>query len=288
MSKVILACRNESKAKDAVTKLAEETGKPESFFEIVICDVSNITTCRSAVESIKGKVDRVILNAGGMPPKATEIQENGVTTCFAQNVLGHAVLLEGLIAASKLNTGARVVFSGSEGALGMVLGPVTISAPVFASKDADGVDMHLTGAPGEGGKPFKQDEDVYASAKGIGALYIGAMARKHPKYHFATVSPGMTHGTDVVNKAPFPANLLFSFMMWIFNYLGKAHDVSFGCKRYVDQVMGKQDYPTGCFLASPEGATGDVANVTKIEKHAYYADTQLQDAAYEAVHRHTK
>ena len=61
--KIYLACRNLSRAEEAKLSLEKATGK--NIFEIVIMDVSNPDSVRSAVAGLKEPVDALIMNAGG-------------------------------------------------------------------------------------------------------------------------------------------------------------------------------------------------------------------------------
>ena len=116
VQRIYLACRNEDKAKAAITKLEAETGK--SMFAYVQLDTSDLNSVYAAIERIDAPLDGIILNAGGMGgPSPTDITPDGVTQCFAVNVLGHAALVEGLIEASKLR--GTVLYVGSEAARGI-------------------------------------------------------------------------------------------------------------------------------------------------------------------------
>ena len=49
--KIYLACRNDERAKEAKKSLEESTGK--SIFEIILMDVSNLESVKSAVAALK-------------------------------------------------------------------------------------------------------------------------------------------------------------------------------------------------------------------------------------------
>ena len=113
--KIYLACRSEEKAKAAKESLEESTGR--SIFEIVLMDVSNLDSVRSAVDGLKEPIDALIMNAGGMGGKSPEkITKDGVTQMFASNVLGHVLLLDELVKANKLNNVA--LYASSEAVRG--------------------------------------------------------------------------------------------------------------------------------------------------------------------------
>ena len=62
-----------------------------------------------------------------------ELTADGVTTLFATNVLGHVVLLEGLLTENRL--GEVAVFAGSEAARGIP--KLGMKRPSFVSTSAD-------------------------------------------------------------------------------------------------------------------------------------------------------
>ena len=114
--KIYLACRNHTKAMDAKQSLEKSTGR--SIFEVVIMDVSDPDSVRSAVAGLHEPIDALIMNAGGMGGKSPlEKTSKGVTSLFANNVLGHAVLLDELLKVNLLKNVA--LYAGSEGARGV-------------------------------------------------------------------------------------------------------------------------------------------------------------------------
>ena len=84
----------------------------------VVIDTSSNASCEAAVAALVTPLDWLILNAGGIGATPQNITDSGAACLFAQNIVGHAVLVEGLIAAGTLNKGGRVVLSGSEQARG--------------------------------------------------------------------------------------------------------------------------------------------------------------------------
>ena len=108
--KIYLGCRNEEKAIAAKRSLEDSTGK--SIFEIVLMDLSNLDSVRSAVASLSEPFDALVMNAGGMGgPTPGKLTLDGVTQLFAINVLGHVVLLDELLRAKKLTKVALYVLS---------------------------------------------------------------------------------------------------------------------------------------------------------------------------------
>src|ERR1700748_1530126 len=97
---IYLVCRNRDKAIAARTELEAATGR--RIFDIVLMDVANLDSVRAGLAGISGSVDALVMNAGVIGPKTMDLTVDGVTTVFATNVLGHVVLLEGLLAEDRL------------------------------------------------------------------------------------------------------------------------------------------------------------------------------------------
>src|ERR1700761_902243 len=126
--RIYLGCRNLAKAERAKGELEQVPGR--SIFEIVLIDLSDIASVRSAVAAIAGPLDAVVMNAGGTGgPTPAALTEDGVTEVFAQHVLGHFVLLEDLISTGSLTEVAVLV--GSEFARGVP--KMRIPRPEFSS-----------------------------------------------------------------------------------------------------------------------------------------------------------
>src|ERR1700761_7825850 len=82
--KVILFCRNRTKAEAAKKDLEAQTEK--NIFEIVIGDVSDADSVRNAVATLKEPIDAIILNAGGMVGKtAAQGTPSGMNQLAATN-----------------------------------------------------------------------------------------------------------------------------------------------------------------------------------------------------------
>lgn len=109
ISKIILACRSEERAEQALQQLEKLTGK--NIFETLIVDVSDLESCRKAAENLDTQVDGIVLNAGGAGgSEPTKITKDGVIFTFAVNVLGNIHLAERLMNNGKLNTRGSVVY----------------------------------------------------------------------------------------------------------------------------------------------------------------------------------
>ena len=130
-ARIYLACRNQGRAETAKAELETETGL--RIFEIVVRDVANLDSVRAGLAGISGSVDALVMNAGVIGPQSMALTADRVTTVFATNVLGHVVLLEGLLAEVRL--GEVAVLAGSEAARG--LPKLGMKRPSFVSTSAD-------------------------------------------------------------------------------------------------------------------------------------------------------
>ena len=166
-------CRNEERAKAAKLSLEESTGK--SIFEIVLMDVTDLNSVRSAVESLTDPIEALVMNAGGMGGKTPgEKTADGVTQLFAANVLGHVVLLDELLKAKKLTKVA--LYAGSEGARGVP--KMGMKRPKLKTSSADEFGSICDGS--FFGK--KLDPMVaYGPVKYTAAMWMSSVARKNPE-----------------------------------------------------------------------------------------------------------
>src|ERR1700740_3681540 len=99
--RIYLACRNQDRAATAKAELEAETGR--RIFDIVLMDVSDPRSVRAGLAGITGSIDALVMNAGGMGGKTPmALTADGATHMFAQNVLGHVVLVETLLAEDRL------------------------------------------------------------------------------------------------------------------------------------------------------------------------------------------
>lgn len=272
---IYLGCRNPEKAAAAKAEVEAATGK--TIFEIVTIDTTKLDTVRAAVAALPGVVDGLILNAGGAGGStAGDKTDDGVIGSFAVNVLGHVALVEGLIAAGKLQ--GTVVYVGSEASRG-------IPAMGMARPDLQNssVDEFATIADGTMFRKFDPME-AYGLVKYVGTLWASSMARKHPQIRFVTVSPGMTTGTNATHEVPPFQRFVFERIAFpVMKLLGRAHGLEDGARRYLE-VLTDDRYESGRFYASPWPSTSGKL----IDQATIFADLdneQYQENAYQAVHR---
>ena len=109
------------------------------------------------------------------------LTSDGVTYLFAQNVLGHVVLLEGMLASGQLTKTA--IFAGSEGARGVP--KMGIKRPALRTSSADDFADIITGKAYAG-----QKLDVftaYGNAKYVGVQWMSSLSRRFPDQRIVSV-----------------------------------------------------------------------------------------------------
>ncbi len=83
---VVLACRNEDKARQAVAEIRRASGNPDVRYEVV--DVSRCTSVEALVKRWRGPLHILINNAAASPRQRQETPE-GIEVQFATNILGY-------------------------------------------------------------------------------------------------------------------------------------------------------------------------------------------------------
>lgn len=120
-AKVYVACRNETKAADAINRMKAEGGSGELIFEQL--DLASLTSVRDFAAKVKeaeASLDFLINNAGIMiPPAATT--EDGFELQFGINFVGHFALTGHLFPLLEQTTGSRVVTLSSIAHRGAVI-----------------------------------------------------------------------------------------------------------------------------------------------------------------------
>jgi len=228
--KIYLACRNKDRAKAAKKDLEETTGK--SIFEIVIMDVSNPDSVRSAVKALDGPIDALVMNAGGMGGKEPgKITPDGVTQLFAANVLGHVVLVDELLSAGKLKNVA--LYASSEAVRGVK--KMGMKRPDLKTSSEDEIASIIDGSF------FGQNMDAmeaYGYIKYVATLWMSSLAREHSNVRFISMSPGGTSGTAVMDDLSLVKKIMLKYiaMPIIMPMMGMAHKLEVGAKRFVDGI----------------------------------------------------
>jgi len=272
---IYLACRNEAKALGAQREL--ETSTRKKMFKIILMDVSSVASVRGAIAKLTEPVDAVILNAGGPGGKTPmAITTDGVTYLFAQNVLGHVVLVESLLRQGRLTQAA--IFTGSEAARGVA--KLRIKRPDATTPEA--LRDIITGNAYQGKKV--DVFSAYGAVKYIGALWMSSLAREYPQIRLVTISPGGTK-TNAADSMPAPMRIFakFIFRPILSPLMGLEHSLETGGRRIADGLFD-QSLRSGHFYASSEKMlTGPIVDQNEI--YANFGDPALQDIAANAVRK---
>src|SRR5579863_4455150 len=272
IARVYLACRNLGRAATAKAELEAKTGR--QIFDIILMDVADLGSVRAGLAAIDGSLDALVMNAGRIGGNSMDFTADGVTNLFATNVLGHVVLLEGLLAGDRLTEVA--VFAGSEAARGVP--KLRMKRPSFVSTSAEELASVIDGSYFAG---RKADLNLaFGQVKYIGALWMAYLAREYRDRRFITVSPGNTTGTQAPNELKLPLRLAAKYVM---PTLGLAHKLDVGARRLVDGVTDPT-LSSGVFYASAANTLkGPLVNQADIFPDL--ANPSFQDHANEAIHR---
>ena len=280
-TKIILACRNPTKAEEAKTQLEELTGQ-KGLYEVLILDVSDLNSCRTGAQNAPSNIDGIILNAGGgggqEPRKVTE---DGVIYTFAVNVLGSVLFVDEIMKHGKLAKGGSVIYVSSFAARGAP--EVGAAKPPITTGS---IEELTSAANGELFTDSSSYTDIYGSMKLMGALWTLSMARKYSDYRFLTVAPGMARGTSGTSTLPFFQRMTMEFAMWVMEKLGRCHSVDVGAKRYVDVMLDQDTYKSGVYYGSAKGLTGPMGDQKELNE--IIGNEDAQDNANTVIHSFLK
>ena len=272
-ARIYLACRNQNRATQAKAELEAVTGR--SIFDIILMDVADLGSVRGGLAAIDGSLDALVMNAGAIgSEKLMELTAEGVTKLFATNVLGHVVLLEGLLTEHRLSEVA--VFAASEAARGIP--KLGFKRPTFVSTSTDELTTVIDGSY-FAHRRFDRNL-AFGQVKYIGALWMAYLARQYPDLRFISVSPGNTTGTAAAAGAAPPLRFAAKYIM---PHLGISHELDVGSKRLVDGVTDLA-LSSGVFYASAAGKLKGPL-VDQAEIFPDLAKPSFQDHANEAIHR---
>lgn len=246
-------------------------------FEILLVDMKDVRSVKSVVASLNDKIDGVILNAGG--PGGIAPNEDGICDIAAFNVTGNALLVDELLKSNKLAKGSTVLYVSSEFARG--LKEMGVPQPTLGSGTIEEIKDILNGST------FLRLKDesfktTYSHAKFIGTLWASAMARKYQETRFISVSPGYTAGTNINSNVLGAEKYMLMCLTPIMKFFKIAHSSNDGAKRYLDVLFDFDQFESGKFYASADGATGEISDQATFSD--MFANEMLQDNVYEAIH----
>jgi hypothetical protein len=198
---------------------------------------------------------------------------------FAQNLLGHIVLLDELLKAEKLTSTA--VYLGSEAARGVK--QLGIKSPAFKSYSAEEFASVCDGKFFAGKKT--NSTLAYGQVKYLAAMWMSSVAQKNLELRLITVSPGNTKGTEAPNYLPLPLKLLIKYLLFpvVMPLFGMVHNLETGAGRIVHS-LGDTSLKSGRFYASAAGKmTGPLVDQSTIRPETN--NETYQENANRAVHR---
>lgn len=101
-AKVILACRDESKAKEAVNKIRTETHNTDVVYKLL--DLSSFKSVRQFAENVNASEERldILVNNAGAGGLGDKITEDGLPIVMQINYFSH-FLLTNLLLGKHLN-----------------------------------------------------------------------------------------------------------------------------------------------------------------------------------------
>jgi len=288
--KVIITARTQEKGVVAVQAASALAGVPEERFGLQVLELDSHASVRDAVASLPS-LDAVVLNAGGL--LGSQLTQHGVTANFAANVLGHAVLVEGCLAAGKIRPGAKVIFSHSEASRS--IWPFAGFQP-FVRIYKEEIEGSLVDPPSRGTlyRSLRQRMATYANSKLIGGLWLATLAKERPDIYFASVSPGGCV-TDVYDTMPFPMPQMMGSptVGKALVALGVCHSLAAAARRYVLAVTDggfQRRFASGSVVGGPyiRIAHPSGALVDQSEFSSYYTDVELQTEAARVVREAAK
>ncbi len=107
-ARVLLACRNEDKARDAIDRI--KVTAPDADLAYIPLDLTSLTSVKAAADQVleEERLDALVNNAGVMVPPKMQTQD-GFELQFGVNHLGHFALTGHLLPKLKDQPGARVI-----------------------------------------------------------------------------------------------------------------------------------------------------------------------------------
>lgn len=113
-ARVLMACRNATKAEAAAAKVRETATGPVEIISLDLASLASVDACAAGVRKNEKKLDLLINNAGLMAVDHS-VTEEGFETQLGVNHLGHFALTAKLMPLLSSTDGARVVSMSSFG-----------------------------------------------------------------------------------------------------------------------------------------------------------------------------
>lgn len=139
-SEVVLACRDEEKARRAVREITQATGNGKVRYELV--DVSRRASIQALAKRWRGPL-HVLVNNAAVTPKRRQETPEGIELQFATNVLGYFWMIQAFSQVLQESTPARVVNVAS-----------------FYAGDLEISDLEFTRRPYKNGEAYRQSKQA--------------------------------------------------------------------------------------------------------------------------------
>ena len=176
---IILACRNEQKAQEAIADIKSASQNEGIYY--VPCDLASfesIKNCTTAYRQQFGRIDILINNAGLITDKL-QFTEDGFELQIGVNHLGHFLLTNNLIDLLEKATEPRII-NVSSGA-------------------HNGAKMNFNTFKGELGAEKYKGMAAYGQSKLANILFTKELARRYPAICSHSLHPGVV-STDIAKK----------------------------------------------------------------------------------------
>lgn len=243
---IALACRTKEKAEKVKSKLQPKNTVLSTYGGF---DMNNENSIKRAVDQLPDEkpFDIVFLQSGGMIVsndfQFIESKKGRIEKTIYQNTFGGYLTLKYLLKRNLITKNARVVFPGGEGARGI---KGLIKAPFFRSTE------ELNHYIQYGSENYK-DLEALGASKFMSGLLVQKLASIDVQREYVWFSPGLTAGTNGLNKVPNPKKFIMEKIGFPFmTIIGLAQRPKQAAEKYVECLSGKYG-DSGDLIGAPEG-----------------------------------
>lgn len=176
---IIIACRNESKARQAVAEIKAATNKTAIHY--IICDLASFESIKKCATSYRqqfGQLD-ILINNAGLITDQLRFTKEGLEMQMGVNHFGHFLLTQQLLDLLEKAPKARII-NVSSGAH-------------YNTK------INFNTFKGEIGAERYNGFAAYGQSKLANILFTKELARRYPSICSHSLHPGVV-GTDIANK----------------------------------------------------------------------------------------
>ncbi len=199
---LILGCRNQSKAHDAVDELKKLSGNQNvQTLELDLSSFESIRNFAAKVSTITKSIDVLACNAGLQIAKGTQLTTEGIEKTFGVNHLGHFLLTK-LLMPSINKVSGRIVLVSS----GTHYNPAIWQSSMFGIPPADYTGWENISAPDSfKNYPEKSRGFVRYSTSKLCVLFFGYELEARLKQNNSSITvnvfdPGLMPGTELARE----------------------------------------------------------------------------------------